>query len=89
VHILHDIMRTLISAIEKSVVDTFARAIDYLAGNARRAHPKRDRQRGRLHFSLESIFGIVNCITYESLLCHSDQGQDLQDVAIGADANSH
>ncbi|MDQ3773655.1 MAG: transposase [Pseudomonadota bacterium] len=32
-----------------------ARAIDYLAGNARRAHPKRDRQRGRLQFGLEPI----------------------------------
>jgi len=46
----------LISEIENRFLDTFARAIDYLAGNARRAHPKRDRQRGRLQFGLEPIF---------------------------------
>ena len=56
VHFLHDILRALISEIENRFVDTFARAIDYLAGNARRAHPKRDRQRGRLQFGLEPIF---------------------------------
>ena len=42
--------------IENRFVDTFARAIDYLAGNAKRAHPERDRQRGRLQFGLEPIF---------------------------------
>src|ERR1700704_2760257 len=56
VHFLHDILRALISGIENRFLDTFARAIDYLAGNARRAHPKRDRQRGRLQFGLEPIF---------------------------------
>ena len=56
VHFLHDILRALISEIENRFLDTFARAIDYLAGNARRAHPKRDRQRGRLQFGLEPIF---------------------------------
>jgi hypothetical protein len=45
----------LISGIENRFLDAFARAIDYLAGNARRAHPKRDRQRGRLQFDLEPI----------------------------------
>jgi hypothetical protein len=55
-HFLHDILRALISEIENRFLDTFARAIDYLAGNARRAHPKRDRQRGRLQFGLEPIF---------------------------------
>jgi hypothetical protein len=48
VHILHDIMRALISGIENPFIDAFARGIDYLAGNAKRAHPKRDRKRGRL-----------------------------------------
>jgi len=56
VHFLHDILRALISEIETRFLDIFARAIDYLAGNARRAHPKRDRQRGRLQFALEPIF---------------------------------
>jgi Transposase DDE domain len=56
VHFLHDILRALISEIENRFLGTFARAIDYLAGNARRAHPKRDRQRGRLQFGLEPIF---------------------------------
>ena len=56
VHFLHDILRALISEIENRFLDTFARAIDYLAGNARRAHPKRDRERGRLQFGLEPIF---------------------------------
>ncbi|MGH8563601.1 MAG: hypothetical protein ACREXW_05735 [Gammaproteobacteria bacterium] len=58
VHILHDIMRALISGIETPFIDAFARGIDYLAGNAKRAHPKRDRKRGRLQFGLEPIFGI-------------------------------
>jgi hypothetical protein len=40
VHFLH-ILRALISEIETRFLDIFARAIDYLAGNARRAHPKR------------------------------------------------
>ena len=55
VHVLQDILRTLISGIENRFLDAFARAIDYLAGNARRAHPKRDRQRGRLQFGLQPI----------------------------------
>ena len=55
VQVLQDILRTLISGIENRFLDAFARAIDYLAGNARRAHPKRDRQRGRLQFGLEPI----------------------------------
>jgi hypothetical protein len=55
-HFLPDLLRALISGIENRFLDTFARAIDYLAGNARRAHPKRDRQRGRLPFALEPIF---------------------------------
>ena len=38
VHFLHDILRALISEIENRFLDTFARAIDSLAGNARRAH---------------------------------------------------
>ena len=58
VHILHDIMRALISGIDNPFIDAFARGIDYLAGNAKRAHPKRDRKRGRLQFGLEPIFGI-------------------------------
>ena len=57
VHILHDIMRALISGIDNPFLDAFARGIDYLAGNAQRAHPKRDRKRGRLQFGLEPIFG--------------------------------
>jgi hypothetical protein len=55
VHVLQDILRTLISGIENRFLDAFARAIDYLAGNARRAHPQRDRHRGRLQFGLEPI----------------------------------
>ena len=56
VHFLHDILPALISEIEARFLDIFARAIDYLARNARRAHPKRDRQRGGLQFGLEPIF---------------------------------
>ncbi|MCA1602419.1 MAG: IS4 family transposase [Acidobacteria bacterium] len=58
VHILHGIMRALISGIDNPFLDAFAWGIDYLAGNAKRAHPKRDRKRGRLQFGLEPIFGI-------------------------------
>jgi hypothetical protein len=58
VRILHDIVRAQISGIEHTVIDAFARGIDHLAANAKRAHPKRDHQRGRLQFGQEPIFGI-------------------------------
>ena len=56
VHVLGDIMRALISGAENRFLDAFAQAIDYLANNAQRAHPQRDRKRGRLQFGLEPIF---------------------------------
>ncbi|MGH8489164.1 MAG: IS4 family transposase [Gammaproteobacteria bacterium] len=56
VHVLGDIMRALISGTEHRFLKAFAQAIDYLAANAKRAHPKRDRQRGRLQFGLAPCF---------------------------------
>jgi len=58
VHILHDIVRTLIMGIERHFTEAFAHAIEYLASNAKRAHPKRDRLRGRLQFGVVPVFDI-------------------------------
>ena len=55
-HVLGEIMRAFISGIEDRFLDAFGQAIDYLAGNAKRAHPKRDRERGRLQFGLSPAF---------------------------------
>jgi hypothetical protein len=65
VHVLQDILRTLISGI--------ARAIDYLAGNARRAHPKRDRQRGRLQFGrIDTKTETVEALTFQDTYAYRE-----------------
>ena len=55
-HVLGEIMRAFISGIEDRFLAAFGQAIAYLAGNAKRAHPKRDRERGRLQFGLSPAF---------------------------------
>lgn len=56
VHVLGDIMRALIAGAENRFLSAFTQAIHDLANNAKRAHPKRDRQRGRLQFGLTPVF---------------------------------
>src|SRR5207249_3108670 len=57
-------------------------AITYLAGHAQRAHPQRDRQKGRLQLGLEPLLESNDLIefsdaalvlTYEKLVYHSIQ----------------
>jgi hypothetical protein len=55
-HVLGDLMRALIARTEERFIHAFTQAIGYLAANAKRAHPKRDRKRGRLQFGLEPVF---------------------------------
>ena len=35
----------------------FVHTVDYLAGNATRAHPARDKHKGRLKLGLEHVYG--------------------------------
>ncbi|MGH8581334.1 MAG: IS4 family transposase [Gammaproteobacteria bacterium] len=58
-HFLGDILRALISGTKPRFLNAFAQAIRYLASNAKRAHPKRDRQRGRLQFGLVPVLEVA------------------------------
>ena len=40
----------------RSLLAAIRKLIDYLAHNAKRSHPRRDRQSGRLQFGLEPVF---------------------------------
>ena len=54
--VLHDLLHALMhrpNHIRTSLIQT----INYLARNARRAHPARDRHKGRLKLGLEHIYG--------------------------------
>ncbi len=55
-HVLGDVLRALIHQ-PRRLNANVARAIEYLANNARRAHPKRDRRTGRLKLGLEHVYG--------------------------------
>ena len=69
VHFLHDILRALISEIENRFLDTFARAIDSLAGNARRAHLNGIDNVGGCNSVWSQFLRILNYyITYEGRL---------------------
>ena len=52
-HGLGDLFRTLATETGRGLLPVLRRLVDYLASNAARAHPKRDRKRGRLQFGLE------------------------------------
>jgi len=54
-HVLTDILRVLLHAPKKFSL-VMRRAIEYLANNAQRAHPKRDKQKGRLKLGLEHVY---------------------------------
>lgn len=56
-HVLTDILRALLHAPDR-LWDTITRALDYLAHNALRAHPKRDAQRGRLKIGIQHVFDV-------------------------------
>ncbi len=55
-HVLGDVLHALIHQ-PRRLNANVARAIEYLANNARRAHPKRDRRTGRLKLGLEHVYG--------------------------------
>ena len=50
-------LRVLASGKHRHLLPAIRNLIDYLAHNAKRSHPRRDRQRGRLQFGLEPVFG--------------------------------
>lgn len=54
-HVLRDVLFDLMHQPEH-VLHSIARAIEYLAGNGRRAHPKRDRELGRLKTGLAHAY---------------------------------
>jgi Transposase DDE domain len=56
-HVLTDILRALLHAPSR-LRTAITRALDYLAQNAPRAHPKRDAQSGRLKTGLQHVFVI-------------------------------
>ena len=56
-HVLGDILEALLSGGHRALLATFERAVRYLAVNAKRAHPDRDRRTGRLQLGLDPVFG--------------------------------
>lgn len=52
---LHDIFRALIEGRRGHIVKAIEAALAYLASNATRAHPKRDRRSGRLQLGLRPV----------------------------------
>jgi hypothetical protein len=54
-HVLDDVCRALVHHPNR-VRMTLLRAMNYLAANARRAHPNRDRHKGRLKLGLEHVY---------------------------------
>ena len=56
-HVLDDIIIALVRQQPYRLRNALERALDYLATNAKRAHPKRDRRSGRLQLGLEPILG--------------------------------
>ena len=55
-HGLGELFRALATERSRGLLPALRRLVDYLASNALRAHPKRDRERGRLQFGLEPKF---------------------------------
>lgn len=54
-HVLAEIFRVLASDQPRRLGSAFEAALEYLAVNAQRAHPKRDRRTGRLRLGLEPL----------------------------------
>jgi len=55
-HGVGDVFRVLATGRRRGLVRALRGLVDYLANNAMRAHPKRDRRKGRLQFGLEPVF---------------------------------
>lgn len=56
-HVLIDIFRVLATGHSRQLHRAFRAAIEYLAANALRSHPKRDRKIGRLQLGLKPVIG--------------------------------
>jgi hypothetical protein len=56
-HVLVEIFRVLAAGHPRKLNRAFQTAIDYLAANARRSHPHRDRRTGRLQLGLKPVLG--------------------------------
>lgn len=54
-HVLHDIFHALIEGRRGYLIKAIEAALRYLAANAMRAHPKRDRRSGRLQLGLRPV----------------------------------
>src|SRR6266446_317024 len=64
VHVLGAIVRALQSGDVAGLYAALEEAVTYLACHAQRAHPKRDRQRGRSQLGLEPLFGSDDVIEF-------------------------
>ena len=58
-HGLDAVLRALASGKSRSLLSAIRNLIDYLARNALRSHPRRDRRSGRLQFGLEPVLQIA------------------------------
>ena len=56
-HGLGDMFRMLAYGRRRGFLPVLGNLVDYLANNATRSHPKRDRKKGRLQFGLEPVLG--------------------------------
>ena len=56
-HGLGDVFRVLAGGKSRGFLPALRNLVDYLANNAVRSHPKRDRKKGRLQFGLEPVLG--------------------------------
>jgi hypothetical protein len=64
VHVLGGIVQALKTGDVAGLSEALEAAITYLACHAQRAHPARDRQRGRLQLGLEPLFGSDDMIEF-------------------------
>jgi hypothetical protein len=53
--VVNDIIQSLKHACLIYLIEAISRAVEFLAVNARRAHPKRDRKSGRLELGLRPV----------------------------------
>lgn len=56
IHVLAQVVKALACGQKKGLAEAIARAVNYFKDNARRAHPKRDRLKGRLKIGLVPAF---------------------------------
>ena len=63
-HVLGDLVQALQSGDVPRLSAALEAAVTYLACHAQRAHPKRDRHRGRSQLGLEPLFGSDDVIEF-------------------------